>query len=696
MRSLRTLILSLLAMAMLLSVVPPSAAAGDPDAPDYACAEAVFDRIYGRLLNRKAPADDTSRADSVQRLLESADGVVPGSVCRSGDELTWMTEGGVACRFSPYLYSLAAGITPPEETPAAAPATKAVAADGRDVCLIAPYYGLDDSFAGVGTGYDAWGGELAHFTGGSYTRFERTEATIDEIADAAERCAVVLIDSHGELDRDSLTSYICLQTGEGITTADYDVDPALGISHAYYGGRGSGGIRFYEVDGTVIANHMDRKAAGGLFWSGTCFGMATKGLCAPLLSRGVGAVYGYSRDVSFGGDKCWMDVFMDRLVHGSTVAEAAAEMKRVWGAWDFTSEICSHNGWSSVYINHSAAEAKSSGDAFPVVVSARDPYPADPDAVQTVRCDWRLPRLELTLRLEVPDGVKCPDVEGYVNYSGRLPTPEGKPRNQDHSYTFVGWCLTSFPEAKKIPVDWFRAGDTFRFGVHNADPLSFGDSSATLYAIYSFSEEGKTWYTAQVPDGEYDPYDPSALFSDMAFGAWYYRSVRDSVAMGLIKGYNDGTFRPNASIRRGEVVTILYRAALSPKTDEKAGFPDVPAGSFYEKALGWAVGKGIVRGYNDGLFHPDEPVSRAQLAALLRRYAGAKAGDPTALAVFPDRDEVPRWAAGDLAWAVENGLIKGSNLGGRDYLQPEGQATRAQFVTILQRYLATTAKEETK
>ena len=73
----------------------------------------------------------------------------------------------------------------------------------------------------------------------------------------------------------------------------------------------------------------------------------------------------------------------------------------------------------------------------------------------------------------------------------------------------------------------------------------------------------------------------------------------------------------------------------------------------------------------------------------------AAAGDPTVLSVFPDRDEAPRWAAGDLAWAVENGLIKGSNLGGQDYLQPEGRATRAQVVTILQRYLATTAKEET-
>ncbi len=692
MRSLRLLLALLLALALLPGMAPATGASDQSDGPDYACADAIFDQIYGRLHGRKAVPDETSRADSVERLLAAADGVVPGSVRRTGNDLTWMAEGGVACRFSPYLDSLAAAVPQAQEPN---PTRKNITADGRDVCLIAPYYGLDDAFAGPGGGYDSWGDTMAYFTGGSYVRYERTEATVDRIAEAVERCAVVLIDSHGELDPLGETSYICLQTGDGITAGDYAEDPATGISHAYYGGRGSGGICFYEVDGTVIANHMDQSAAGGLFWSGTCFGMATDGLCGPLLEKGVGTVYGYSRDVSFGGDSCWMGTFMDELTHGATVAQAAKEMKRVWGAWDFSPEICAYNDWSSRFINHSADEARKSGDAFPVVASARDPFPADPDTVQTVRSDWQLPRQELTLHLVVPEGVKCPDVAGFIFYTGRLPEPVGTPRNQDHSYSFVGWCAESFPESQRIPGTLFRPGDQFRFGYEDPDPLSFGARSAVLYGVYSFTRDGQTQYTTQVPDGEYDPYDPSALFSDMAFGTWYYRSVREAVAQGLIRGYNDGTFRPDAPIRRSEAVTILHRAALSPEPGTAADFPDVPSGCFYEKALAWAAENRIVLGYSDGLFHPDEPVTRAQLAALIRRYARAQGGDPAVLDAFPDRADVPRWAESDLAWAVQTTLIQGSNVSGKVYLQPAVRATRAQVVTILQRYLATPSKEDT-
>ena len=692
MKPLRLLLLLLL-LSVLAGVILPASAAEEPPQPDYTCADEIFDRIYNRLNGRKAVSDETARADSVEQVLAVSDGVVPGSVRRTGNDLTWMTEDGVACRFSPYLDSLATGeATAPTEEPA----RKNITCSGLDVCLFAPYYGLDDGFEGVGGTYDSWGAALAHFTGGNYARYERAEATVDAIADAVESCAVVLIDSHGELDPEGTTSFICLQSGRGITARDYAEDPVTGACHAYYGGRGNNGISFFEVDGTVIADHMDRPASGGLFWSGTCFGMATEGLCAPLLEKGIGTVYGYSRDVTFGGDRCWMGSFMNELTSGSTVATAVYKMKRAWGAWDCSPQICAHNSWSSGLVCHTALEAKKRREAFPVVVSSKDPYPADPDTLQTVRSDWQLPRQDLILHFVLPDGVKCPDIHCFVFYTGRLPTPSGKPRNQDRSYSFAGWCLESFPDSQSVPVTMFRPGDTFCFGYEQPDPLSFGDSSATLYSVYSYSEDGKIWYTTQVPDGEYDPYDPSALFSDMAFGTWYYQDVRDSVATGLIKGYNDGTFRPNASIRRSEVVTILYRAADSPETQGTPGFPDVPAGCFYEQALTWAVENEIVLGYSDGLFHPNEPVTRAQLATLFCRFAGADGADPSSLDVFPDRASVPGWAEQALAWAVEKELVKGNRVDGRVYLQPTGQATRAQFVTILQRYLSTATKEETQ
>ena len=685
------LILLLLLLAALAGMALPAAAAEDPSQPDYTCADEIFDRIYSRLNGRKAASDETTRADSVEQILTEAYGVVPGSVRRIGNDLTWRTQDGVACRFSPYLDSLTtSAVSDSKEEPA----RKTTTCEDLDVCLFAPYYGLDDAFEGIGGSYDTWGAVLAHFTGGHYERYERTEATVDAIADAVESCAVVMIDSHGELDPEGVTSFICLQSGRGLTARDYAEDPVTGASHAYYGGRGNNGISFFEVDGTVIADHMDKPASGGLFWSGTCFGMATDGICAPLLEKGVGAVYGYSKDVTFGGDRCWMDSFMDELTNGSTVATAVYKMKRTWGAWDCSPQICERNNWSSGLVCNSAAEARKRKEAFPVVASPRDSYPANPDTVQTVRCDWRLPRQDLILHFVLPDGVKCPDIHGFIFYSGRLPTPSGKPRNQDRSYSFTGWCLEAFPDGQTVPVTMFRPGDTFSFGYEGPDPLSFGDDSAILHGVYSYVEDGKTWYTTQVPDGEYDPYDPSALFSDMAFGTWYYKDVRDSVAMGLIKGYNDGSFQPNAPIRRSEVVTILHRAAGSPEARGTADFPDVPSGCFYEQALAWASENEIVLGYSDGRFHPNDPVTRAQLATLFCRFANADGADPSLLDAFPDRTTAPGWAERALAWAVEKELIKGNRVDGNVYLQPTGQATRAQFVTILQRYLSTATKEE--
>ena len=94
--------------------------------------------------------------------------------------------------------------------------------------------------------------------------------------------------------------------------------------------------------------------------------------------------------------------------------------------------------------------------------------------------------------------------------------------------------------------------------------------------------------------------------------------------------------------------------------------------------------------------YADAPVTRAQLAALFCRFAGAGGADPSSLDPFPDRAAVPGWAEAPLAWAVEQELIKGTRVDGRLYLQPTGQATRAQFVTIMQRYLSTATKEETQ
>ena len=683
MKRLKRFIPVLLLAALVLGMLPVSGADRAPT-PDYSAADAVFSQIYGGLIGRRAPASDEARADRAEQILERAAGVVPGSVRRSGNDLIWETEGGVACRFSPYLYQLltrAKGA----EAGAPEPPRKAVTAEGRDVCLFAPYYGMDEDFEGVGGTYDVWSSILAKFTGGAYHRYEGRYATVGRIADAVSSSAVVLFDTHGEMDPENRTSYICLQSGEGLTEADYAYDGSAGVNHALYGGRGTGDTVFYEIDGTVIANHMQSDARGCLIWNGSCYGMATQGICRPLLDRGAGAIYGYSRDVSFGGDRCWMDTFMDELTSGKTVRESLLASKKRWGEWDFSPEICARYSWSQ-WAARTLSEAMERRQAFPVLVSAADPYPTNPNTLQDVRCDWRLPQVELTVHIHVPDGVKCADIRGYVYYEGRLPIPAGSPRDQSHAYRFVGWSRYPFDPTQQLPAV-YAPGAACSFGYDDGAPLSFGFRSVDLYAVYSYAENGLTWYTTQVPDGPYDPYDPSALFSDMAFGTWYYQNVRFAAANGLVNGYTDGTFRPENTIKRSEVVSILYRAAGSPAPTGDADFPDVAERDWFAPAVAWARAQGVVLGYDDGMFHPERPVTRAQLAVFFCRYAAAKPDGDAAIDSFPDRADVPGWARNEMAWAVDRGLVNGSRIDGIDYLKPLNQATRAQFVAILNRYL---------
>lgn len=680
MKHLKRTILALLIAALALGMLPASGA-DKASEPDYSAADAVFSQLWRSLSGRKAPMDDAARADRVERLLERAEGVIPGSVRRADNELTWQTEGGVSCRFSPYLYSLLTR-APAAGTRAPAPLRRA-APGGRDVCVFAPYCGLDEDFEDADGSYGTWSRIAARFTGGTCRRYEQDYATVDRLAAAVQDAALVMIDSHGETDAQKRTSYICLQSGAGITGADYAYDHRAGICHAYYGGRGAGGTAFYEIDGTVIANHMTADAGGCLFWNGTCFGMATRGICDPLMARGAGAVYGYSLDVSFGGDRCWMETVMDSLTGGATLRESVMAAKKQWGHWDFSPEICRRYDWMS-WADRTLDEAIKNQDAFPVLVSDRDPYPANPNAPQPVYSDWQLPRQDLLLRLHLPDGVKCPDVRGYMFYAGRLPTPAGIPRDQSRSYSFAGWSLQDFADTTVRP-GVYAPGTQFSFGL-GVGALNF-DSSADLYGVYSYAADGRTWYTTRVPDGPYDPYDPASLFSDMPFGTWYYPNVRYAVAMGLVKGYTDGTFRPGNTIRRSEVVAILHRVAGEPLMEVGGEFADVGRGDWFAPAVAWATAERVVQGYNDGLFHPERPVTRAQLAVFFYRWSGSPRSSADALDDFPDRDDVPEWAANALAWAVEQGLVNGNAVGGKTYLDPMNQATRAQFVAILQRFL---------
>ncbi len=195
-------------------------------------------------------------------------------------------------------------------------------------------------------------------------------------------------------------------------------------------------------------------------------------------------------------------------------------------------------------------------------------------------------------------------------------------------------------------------------------------------------------YAIVIDDHSHAAEAPSALpFTDVNDDDWFYDVVRYVYEQGLMTGTSDTEFSPNLTTTRGMIVSILNRLEAGPIA-ESAGFTDVADGDWYVDAVNWAASEGIVAGYEDNTFRPNDPITREQLAAMLMNYAAWKGEDVSAraeLSGYNDVASVSSWAAETVQWAVAEGLISGmpGNL-----MEPQGSATRAQVAAILERFLS--------
>ena len=187
-------------------------------------------------------------------------------------------------------------------------------------------------------------------------------------------------------------------------------------------------------------------------------------------------------------------------------------------------------------------------------------------------------------------------------------------------------------------------------------------------------------------------YAEYAGFTDVPADSWYADAVDYVTENGLMNGTGETIFGPDETTTRGMIVTILYRMEGEPET-EAADFTDVNADAYYADAVAWANANGIVTGYGDGLFGPEDTITREQMAAILYRYAQYKGYDVTtggmALNEYTDASEISEYAVTAMQWANEQGLITGST---STTLEPQGNAIRAEAATILMRFCEDVAK----
>lgn len=175
---------------------------------------------------------------------------------------------------------------------------------------------------------------------------------------------------------------------------------------------------------------------------------------------------------------------------------------------------------------------------------------------------------------------------------------------------------------------------------------------------------------------------PILPYHDATPKGWYHDGIHYCLENGLMNGYGNDVFAPNDSLTRGMLAQILYNQAGRPAVSGNSPFADVSPGAWYADAVNWAAGQVVVKGYGNGNFGPEDPIIREQLAVMLWRDTGSLevAGS---LSDYPDANQVSYWAEEGTLWAVEEGILQGEE---GHLLAPVNNATRAEAATMLQRF----------
>ena len=238
----------------------------------------------------------------------------------------------------------------------------------------------------------------------------------------------------------------------------------------------------------------------------------------------------------------------------------------------------------------------------------------------------------------------------------------------------VGAVLpTDVTRRNYIFLGWFTA-DNIR-----VTEISAADSGDKIFYAH--------WMAAGTIPGIIDAIGDSMCFDDVTKGDWFYKDVEYVYNEGIMDGVSKREFAPNETLTRAMIVKILYRIEGEPAGYRSSDFNDVESGRWYTGAVAWAAEKEIVKGYGNGKFGPNDPVTREQLAAILYRYTQYKGWSTAAasgnLDGFKDAASVSSYAVDAMNWAVDEGLLKGAN----NKLSPKSNATRAQVAAIIHRYL---------
>ena len=196
-------------------------------------------------------------------------------------------------------------------------------------------------------------------------------------------------------------------------------------------------------------------------------------------------------------------------------------------------------------------------------------------------------------------------------------------------------------------------------------------------------------YTAEIRINVVEDPDaqcPSNRFGDLDKTLWYHEGVDFMLRNGYMQGTGQFSFEPYGTVTRGQVVTILYAMSGKPYVLRSSSFRDVSRLDWFGAPVAWAAANGIVAGYGDHRFGPNDNVTREQLVAILYKYTQFKKYDltmkSTGLDKYPDCASISNYAMIPMLWAVSNDVISGTDRG----LEPTASANRAQVAVMMKAY----------
>lgn len=212
------------------------------------------------------------------------------------------------------------------------------------------------------------------------------------------------------------------------------------------------------------------------------------------------------------------------------------------------------------------------------------------------------------------------------------------------------------------------------------------DSVQGVKAAYAAYKAAKTTEAVEAATADLLKAMPNLVFVPNTFtdaqSGWYKAAVDFAQASGLMNGMTATEFAPNVTTTRAMVAQVLYRLAGSPTVERTGAFADVASGAWYYDAMLWASSTGILKGYEDGTYRPARAITRQEMATILLRMADVKLGADlvdAALAEIADGGSVASWARAGVAFCYLGGIMNG--MGGAHF-DPTGMLTRAQLAQV--------------